>query len=107
MPTRTGVPSCSASFPWASDAMLARLTPDHVQALEFVRDGQIAWRRETGPFGGFVRADGSSIPPSSQLVALYELRRADLIRVRRDAGRVTVTAAGLTRLTAKLGVSRR
>ena len=79
--------------------MLIRLTPVHLRVLELVRDRKIIWRRQTGPYGGFGDADGTRIPPSNELVALYELRNADLITVNREAGRVAITAAGMSHLT--------
>lgn len=79
--------------------MIIHITPVHLRALALVREGQITWRTRTGPHGGFGLADGSRIPPGSELVALYELRNAGLITVNTLAGRVAITAAGLTRLT--------
>lgn len=79
--------------------MIIHVTPVHLQALALVRDDQITWRTQTGPHGGFGLADGTRIPPGNELVALYELRNAGLIAVNRPAGRVTITAVGVARLT--------
>lgn len=81
--------------------MNTRVTPIHLRVLELVRDRHIMWRASTGPYGGFGFADGSHIPPSDELVALYELRDAALIVVGKDSGRVAVTAAGMSRLARK------
>lgn len=83
--------------------MNTRVTPIHLRVLELVRDRQIMWRASTGPYGGFGDADGSRIPPSDDLVALYELRDAGLIVVDKDSGPVAVTAAGMSRLARKYG----
>lgn len=82
--------------------MIIRLTPVHLRALSIVRDRQIIWSAQTGPFGGFTYADGARIPPSSDLVALYELRNADLITVNRFAGQVALTRAGMAHLSEQL-----
>lgn len=75
-----------------------RLTPAHLQVLALVRDRQITWRASTGPFGGFALADGSRLEPSIELVALYELRNAELITVNKLAGDVAVTSTGMRHL---------
>jgi hypothetical protein len=75
-----------------------RLTPAHLQVLALVRDRQITWRASTGPFGGFALADGSRLEPSIELVALYELRNAELITVNKLAGHVAVTSTGMRHL---------
>lgn len=79
--------------------MNTRVTPIHLRVLELVRNRHIMWRATTGPYGGFGFADGSHIPPSDDLVALYELRDAGLIVVDLHSGRVAVTAVGMSRLT--------
>lgn len=81
--------------------MAMTFTPIHQQTLALVRDGYIAWCNKTGPLGGFGHADGRRIPPSADLVALYELRDAQLIVVDRQSGRVTITTAGLNVLLTK------
>jgi hypothetical protein len=78
--------------------MIIHVTPVHLQALALVREDQITWRTQTGPHGGFGLADGTRIAPGNELVALYELRNAGLITVDKLAGRVAITAVGLTRL---------
>lgn len=78
--------------------MIIHFTPVHRQVLTLVRDRQIIWRSLTGPYGGFSRADGSRIPPSDQLVALYELRNANMITVNTVTSIVAVTPAGMARL---------
>lgn len=55
----------------------------------------------TGPFGSFGNADGTRIAPGGVLVALYELRNADLISVDKPSARVSITAAGLDVLTGR------
>lgn len=77
--------------------MIIHYTSVHRRVLALVRDRQIAWSSRTGPSRGFLRADGGLIPPSD-LVALYELRNADLITVDKHAPRVAVTSAGMTLL---------
>lgn len=42
--------------------------------------------------------DGARYSASDELVALYELRKAGLIGVAVETGRVYITASGLTRL---------
>lgn len=79
--------------------VILRPTPAHLQVLALVRDRQITWRASTGPFGGFALADGSRIQPSIELVALYELRNAELITVNKLAGQVAITSAGMGHLT--------
>lgn len=76
-----------------------RLTPVHRQVLALVRDRHITWHASTGPFGGFALADGSRIQPSIELVALYELRNAELITVNKLAGHVAITSTGMSHLT--------
>lgn len=78
--------------------MVIRLTPVHTQVLALVRDRQFTWWAPIGPFGGFAMADGSRIPPSLELVALYELRNAELISVDTVTGRVTITSVGMGHL---------
>lgn len=84
-----------------------RLTPVHWQVLALVRDRQITWRANTGPSGGFALADGSRIQPSIELVALYELRNADLIVVNKLAGHVAITSAGMGQLADQRGKNQR
>lgn len=79
--------------------VILRLTPVHLQVLTLVRDRQITWRACADPFGGFALADGQRIQPSIELVALYELRNAELITVNRLAGQVAITSAGMGHLT--------
>lgn len=61
--------------------MVARFTPTHLDVLAHIADGKITWRTNIGPSGGFAKADGTRIPPSDVLVALYQLHRAALIHV--------------------------
>jgi hypothetical protein len=86
--------------------MTPRLTPVHRQVLALVRDRQITWRTSTGPFGGFALADGSRIQPSIELVALYELRNAELITVNKIAGHVAITGAGMGHLARQRAIQR-
>lgn len=72
--------------------------PLHQHILRRVRDGHIEWRAGIGPSGGFAPVDGKRFSPGEELVALYELRNANLIGVKIDTGRVFITRAGLERL---------
>lgn len=78
--------------------MIIHFAPLHLRVLTLVRDRQVTWSADTGPFGGFNPANGTLFPPSD-LVALYELRNAGFITVDKLAGRVAITAAGMARLT--------
>lgn len=84
--------------PGAGDSPRFRRTPAHRQVLTLVRDGRIEWRAGVGPCGGFAPVDGARYSASDELVALYELRKAGLIGVAVETGRVYITASGLTRL---------
>lgn len=75
-----------------------RRTPAHLQVLKLVRDGHIEWRANVGPYGDFAPVGATRFPPSDELVALYELRNAELIGVQTETGRVYITTAGLARL---------
>lgn len=75
-----------------------RRTSVRRELLQLVGDGRIEWRASIGPYGGFAPVGGTTFPPGDGLVALYELRNADLIMVEPESGRVYVTAAGLAQL---------
>lgn len=75
-----------------------RRTPAHRAALVLVRDGKIEWRPGVGPYGGFAPKGGHRFAPSSELVALYELRNAQLISVNMQTGAVALTRSGMEHL---------
>lgn len=77
--------------------MPTHLAPVHEQVLRRVCEREIIWRTDIGPSGGFSRACGTSIPPGSELVALYELRNAGLIAVNTQTGLVFLASGGRTR----------
>lgn len=88
----------SSTLQCASTRPHFRRTPVRKQLLQLVGDGRIEWRASIGPYGGFAPVGGTKFPPCNGLVALYELRNAELITVEPEYGRVYVTAAGLALL---------
>lgn len=89
----------SSDLPVSAVKRDLRRTPIHRQLLKLVRDGRIEWCASVGPYGGFAPVGGIRFPPGDGLVALYELRNAELIEVTAETGRVHITAAGLVRLS--------
>lgn len=71
-------------------------TPVHHEALSQVQARGIEWRDKAGPYGRFAYRDGAEITDPTTLVALYQLRDAELIRV--DGAAVLITLAGSRRL---------
>lgn len=71
-------------------------TPVHHEALEDVQARKVEWRPKAGSFGRFAYRNGAVITEPVVLVALYQLRDAELIRV--DGQAVLITLAGARRL---------
>lgn len=71
-------------------------TPVHHELLSKVRAGLVEWRSNAGLFGRFAHWGGAVFTDPVELVALYELRDAGLIRVADSA--VSVTPEGQDRL---------
>lgn len=72
-------------------------TPVHHEALEWVQARKIEWRPKAGSFGRFGYRNGSEITEPAVLVALYQLRDAELIRI--EGLEVLITLAGTRRLS--------
>lgn len=75
-----------------------RRTPRHLEMLESARDHKIRWRVGVCGAGAFANDTGRPVTPGQYLVALYELRNAQLIVVDRATGTVRITATGLRRI---------
>lgn len=64
-------------------------TPVHHELLSKVRAGLVEFRPESGLYGRFAHWGGAVFTDPQELVALYELRDAGLIRVADRAVAVT------------------
>lgn len=69
-------------------------TPTHRDLLRAVSEGWIHYRAASSGPGSFITGSGLPIGPGTSRAALYELHLAQLITVDRNAGAVTITAAG-------------
>lgn len=68
-------------------------TPVHHELLSKVQAGLVQWRSAEGLFGRFARWGGQVFTGPAELVALYELRDAGLIRVEGEHVRATENGA--------------
>lgn len=69
-------------------------TPTHCDLLRAVSEGSIHYRPASSRPGSFITGSGLPFGPGISRAALHELHLAQLITVDRDAGAVTITAAG-------------
>jgi hypothetical protein len=72
-------------------------TPTHLELLSAVKAGLVEFRPDEGVAGRFARRGGEVVSDPPQLIALYELKEAGLIRVEGSA--VALTVDGLAKLT--------